>query len=117
METGQKTPGEAQIPAWLQPQIAWGDVFDPGVIFGSLRCEGDDGNEVIQGFAETFGVDLTGLAHGFTTAPMSRLCRRRWRAVDPETGAAQPFFPISLQDPVAAAAAGTWNKTHPPCRL
>ncbi|VDC23646.1 DUF1493 family protein [Pseudogemmobacter humi] len=108
---------EAEVLAWLQPHISRGAEPDPGDILGSLRCDGDNASELFEDFAERFGVDLRNFEPWLYYIADEPPVRRRWHAVDPETGAELPLFPITVQDFVTAAGAGVWNKTHPPHRF
>ncbi len=122
MEQEPEKPGEAEILAWLQPWIPrpWFSRQakpDPEDILGWLGFDGDDANELIEGFAKEFGVDLTGFDPWLHYVPDEPPGRRRWHAVDPETGKELPLFPISVRDLVAAAEAGIWNKPVVPYRL
>lgn len=117
MKKEPEKPGEAEILAWLQPWFPRRAKLDPDDILGSLGYAGDDAHELMQGFCDRFGVDPGGVEPWLYYLADEPPVYRRWHAVDPETGAELPFFPISEQDLVAAAKAGVWTKTHPPHRF
>jgi len=86
--------------------------IDPQDIFGSARLAGDDAWEVMDTFARTFGVDLTGFRDYLHFNPNEPPFARTVWAVRPD-GSRMPYIPIGLADLVSAANSGHWTMTYP----
>ena len=99
---------QAEVLEWLQEYLGKAlPQYDPGDVLGSLRYEGDDANELIEGFAERFAVDLLAFNPWYHYNANEPPNFRRYRPYDLE-GVPLRDIPISVANLESAAESGRW---------
>lgn len=86
--------------------------LNPADIFGSAGIDGDDADEFLEAFAEAFTVNLDQFRYYFHYIGEEPPIYRRVLPVDSD-GEEIPFWPITLDQLVAAAQAGRWHLPYP----
>ncbi|MGB3277928.1 MAG: DUF1493 family protein [Pseudorhodobacter sp.] len=86
--------------------------LNPADIFGSSGMEGDGADEFLETFAEEFTVNLDEFRYYFHYIGDEPPTSRRVFPVGSD-GKEIPFWPITLDQLVAAAQAGRWQLSYP----